>query len=42
MPIIAPDEADRRKYLDAKRDKMGHLLPASPAGPSRKNGASDG
>jgi 3,4-dihydroxy 2-butanone 4-phosphate synthase/GTP cyclohydrolase II len=27
VPIIAPDEADRRKYLDAKRAKMGHLLP---------------
>ena len=28
MPIIAPDEAERRRYLDAKRDKMGHLLPS--------------
>ncbi len=27
VPIIAPDEADRRSYLDAKREKMGHLLP---------------
>ncbi len=27
VPIIAPDEADRRPYLDAKRDKMGHRLP---------------
>ncbi len=29
IPIIAPEEADRRKYLDTKRDKMGHILPAS-------------
>jgi len=28
VPIIAPDESDRRKYMAAKRDKMGHLLPA--------------
>lgn len=27
VPIIAPDEAARRKYMDAKRDKLGHLLP---------------
>jgi 3,4-dihydroxy 2-butanone 4-phosphate synthase / GTP cyclohydrolase II len=27
VPIIAPDRAERRDYLDAKRDKMGHLLP---------------
>ena len=27
MPIIAPDEADRRAYIQAKRDKMGHILP---------------
>ncbi len=26
-PIIAPDEVDRRRYLAAKRDKLGHLLP---------------
>jgi len=29
VPIIAPDHADRRAYLDAKRDRMGHILPAS-------------
>jgi len=29
VPIIAPDEADRRGYLDAKRVKMGHRLPAT-------------
>jgi 3,4-dihydroxy 2-butanone 4-phosphate synthase/GTP cyclohydrolase II len=28
VPIIAPEEADRRKYLAAKRDKLGHRLPA--------------
>ncbi len=27
VPIIAPDEPHRRKYLAAKRDKMGHILP---------------
>ncbi|HEV3167801.1 MAG TPA: GTP cyclohydrolase II [Isosphaeraceae bacterium] len=27
VPIIAPEEATRRKYLDAKRDKLGHMLP---------------
>jgi 3,4-dihydroxy 2-butanone 4-phosphate synthase/GTP cyclohydrolase II len=27
IPIIAPDEADRRKYLAAKRAKLGHKLP---------------
>jgi 3,4-dihydroxy 2-butanone 4-phosphate synthase/GTP cyclohydrolase II len=33
VPIIAPDEADRRLYLAAKRDKLGHLLPgAAPNG----------
>lgn len=30
VPIIAPEEADRRSYLDAKRDKMGHILPLAP------------
>lgn len=27
VPIIAPPGAERRKYMDTKRDKMGHLLP---------------
>lgn len=31
VPIIAPDVAERRRYMDAKRDKMGHLLPARPS-----------
>ncbi len=30
IPIIAPEEADRRRYLEAKREKLGHLLPGSP------------
>ena len=29
VPIIAPEEADRTRYLAAKRDKMGHRLPGS-------------
>ena len=27
VPIIAPDEPDRARYMAAKRDKMGHRLP---------------
>ncbi len=27
VPIVAPEVAERRRYLDAKRDKLGHLLP---------------
>src|SRR5262249_18640254 len=27
VPIIAPEVEERRRYLEAKRDKMGHLLP---------------
>jgi 3,4-dihydroxy 2-butanone 4-phosphate synthase/GTP cyclohydrolase II len=27
IPIIAPDHEDRKRYMDTKRDKMGHLLP---------------
>jgi 3,4-dihydroxy 2-butanone 4-phosphate synthase/GTP cyclohydrolase II len=29
VPIVAPPMAERRRYMDAKRDKMGHVLPAS-------------
>jgi 3,4-dihydroxy 2-butanone 4-phosphate synthase/GTP cyclohydrolase II len=29
VPIIAPEEAERRHYLAAKRDKLGHKLPHS-------------
>ena len=32
VPIIAPEEAERQKYLAAKRDKLGHRLPASKHG----------
>ena len=28
VPIIAPDEPDRARYMAAKRDKMGHHLPS--------------
>jgi len=41
VPIIAPDVAERRRYMDAKRDKMGHLLPVHPspaAAPALANG----
>ncbi len=27
VPLIAPPHPERRKYLQAKRDKLGHLLP---------------
>ena len=30
VPIIAPAHAERQRYLDAKRDKMGHLFPPRP------------
>ncbi|MDR3638055.1 MAG: GTP cyclohydrolase II [Isosphaeraceae bacterium] len=30
VPIIAPEEVDRRGYLATKRDKLGHLLPVVP------------
>ena len=40
VPIIAPEVEERRRYLDAKRDKMGHLLPhagtAPTTGPARR------
>ena len=29
VPIVAPDVAERRRYLDAKRDKLGHVLPTA-------------
>jgi 3,4-dihydroxy 2-butanone 4-phosphate synthase/GTP cyclohydrolase II len=28
VPIIAPEVEERRRYIEAKRDKMGHLLPS--------------
>ena len=30
VPIIAPARAERQRYLDTKRDKLGHLLPPRP------------
>jgi 3,4-dihydroxy 2-butanone 4-phosphate synthase/GTP cyclohydrolase II len=41
VPIIAPEEAERRRYLDAKRDKLGHLLPHA-NGSSRPPSDADG
>ena len=34
VPIIAPEEVDRRHYLDAKREKMGHMLPVVAPSPN--------
>ena len=34
VPIIAPPQDARRRYLDAKRDRMGHLLPLADAAAS--------
>ncbi|MFO0911058.1 MAG: GTP cyclohydrolase II [Isosphaeraceae bacterium] len=28
VPLIAPEEADRAKYMTTKRDRMGHRLPS--------------
>jgi 3,4-dihydroxy 2-butanone 4-phosphate synthase/GTP cyclohydrolase II len=28
VPIVAPAVAERQRYMEAKREKMGHLLPA--------------
>ena len=36
VPIVAPPVAERRRYMDAKRDKMGHVLPSHGG---RDNGA---
>ncbi|WP_082858857.1 3,4-dihydroxy-2-butanone-4-phosphate synthase [Planctomyces sp. SH-PL62] len=30
VPIVAPPHEERQRYLDAKRDKMGHILPPRP------------
>ncbi|QEH36119.1 Riboflavin biosynthesis protein RibBA [Aquisphaera giovannonii] len=45
VPIIAPVVAERRRYLDAKRDKMGHVLPTRPCcgeGAEATNGSPQG
>ena len=33
IPIIAPHEEQRAKYMATKRDKMGHILPEEPRPP---------
>ncbi len=33
IPIIAPHEEQRAKYMATKRDKMGHILPEEPPPP---------
>lgn len=38
VPIIAPNVAERQRYLDAKRDKLGHLLPPRPCCGSQSTG----
>jgi 3,4-dihydroxy 2-butanone 4-phosphate synthase/GTP cyclohydrolase II len=38
VPIVAPPLAERQRYMDAKRDKMGHLLPS---GAGNENGSAD-
>jgi 3,4-dihydroxy 2-butanone 4-phosphate synthase/GTP cyclohydrolase II len=30
VPIVAPEQAERRRYLEAKREKLGHMLPPVP------------
>ena len=32
VPIVAPHLAERQRYMEAKRDKMGHLLPSHAIG----------
>ena len=39
VPIIAPEEAERRQYLAAKRDRMGHRLPGGGPPAAGGNGA---
>ncbi len=35
VPILAPERVERKRYLNAKRDKLGHLLPAHKAADQR-------
>jgi 3,4-dihydroxy 2-butanone 4-phosphate synthase/GTP cyclohydrolase II len=37
VPILAPEHEERRRYMDAKRDKMGHLIPTRPCCASPEN-----
>jgi 3,4-dihydroxy 2-butanone 4-phosphate synthase/GTP cyclohydrolase II len=39
VPIVAPPEAERARYLQTKREKLGHKLP--PFGGQTENGASE-
>ena len=41
VPIVAPDEDARRRYMEAKRDRMGHLLPHAEVAPVPGAPASD-
>jgi 3,4-dihydroxy 2-butanone 4-phosphate synthase/GTP cyclohydrolase II len=34
IPIIAPPEKHRDKYMATKRDKLGHILPPENAAPA--------
>src|SRR5262249_28898109 len=38
VPIIAPEEEERRGYLAAKRDRLGHLLPREDDAQERAGG----
>ncbi len=40
VPIIAEHEPDRVRYMAAKRDKMGHVLPANDTNDAHINGTS--
>lgn len=31
IPVVAPDRPERRRYLGAKRTKLGHILPLDPS-----------
>ncbi|MES2794245.1 MAG: GTP cyclohydrolase II [Planctomycetota bacterium] len=38
IPIIAPHEKQRERYMATKRDKMGHILPEEPMATSEPTG----
>ena len=40
IPIIAPEEPERVRYMASKRDRMGHRLPGIPQAPT--NGVTEG
>jgi 3,4-dihydroxy 2-butanone 4-phosphate synthase / GTP cyclohydrolase II len=42
VPIVAPEEEDRRKYLETKRDKLGHRLPGQEPNGAKASAPSDG